>query len=215
MIDQPTMVGGIRLGALSGQWPRWLNEIDLALPICAQFVLYGNIHDSHLLPTSDGKFEEAPIGQCLFERVKDRQLGFLLLYDPIDGLRVFPSDAHQAANDALRMQLKWVDLRQEGHQECDPVRLPEVIQAISTCISTRCALIVENASRLIHSANSISEQEAKIFAASGRLARTAVPLRPAATVGQPLFNPVFWLANGIRDLPDWFVVGNERVRPTA
>lgn len=204
--------GSQKPSALGWRWPRWLDEIDLALPICSQFILYGNVHDSHLVPSEDVSFEIAPVVQSLWERIGQRSFGFLLVYEPSEGLRFYPREAADVAHETLQERLPWLKRQTSGYQECDRTRLPEIIRAIGSCTSARCGFVVEDASRLLLSTGNLSEGEAHLFAACERLARTAAPRQPTAAGGQPLFNPVFWLANGIRDLPDWFVVGNERIR---
>jgi hypothetical protein len=197
------------------QWPRWLEEADLALPICAQFVLHGNIRDVQLLPSDDGPIAVGPV-QLLWDRLRVRGYSFLLVYERADGLRVHPREAAPAAERALRDHLPWLQLVKaqnavSGAQECAPARLPEVVRALDL-VTSRAALVVENASRLVIAVNQIQDPEQALFATCERLARAAAPKRGGDASGQPLFNAVFWLVNGMRDLPDWFVIGNERVR---
>ncbi|MEA2689980.1 MAG: ATP-dependent Clp protease ATP-binding subunit ClpB [Candidatus Eremiobacteraeota bacterium] len=196
-------------------WPRWLEEVDLALPICAQFVLHGNIRDVQLMPSSDGPIAVGPV-QLLWVRLRERGYAFLLVYERADGLRVHPKEAAPAAERALREHLPWLQLAKaqstgSGAQECAAARLPEIVRALDL-ITTRAALVVENASRLVTAVNQIQDAEHALFATCERLARSAAPKRSEDAGGQPLFNAVLWLVNGVRDLPDWFVIGNERVR---
>jgi hypothetical protein len=207
----------------SQRWPRWLDEIELALPVCSQFVLYGNVRDTQLIPTSDGPIVVSPI-QGLWERLKGRDYAFLLVFDPTEGLRVYPEDvknrtkAVSDANEVLR-EVSWI--KRDGRnalvaQECDRSRIPEIMRMIVGTDHTRCALVIENASRLVLAADRLDVSDRNFFAACERIARSAVPRKVKSNnLGRPLFNPVIWLADRVRDLPDWFVIGNERVRTIA
>jgi ATP-dependent Clp protease ATP-binding subunit ClpB len=203
--------------AIEHRWPRWLDEMELALPVCAQFVLYGNIRDVQLIPSASGFIAVPPV-QSLWERLHPRGFSFFLVYDQSEGLRVYPKEAAAQADQALRPRLSWLQIASQGQkdgpvaQECAVARLPELVRAIEACTSTRCALVVENASRLVLSANQLSESELQVFNACERVARAGTPRQTPGSIGQPLFNPVFWLSSRIRDLPDWFVIGNERIR---
>jgi energy-coupling factor transporter ATP-binding protein EcfA2 len=198
------------------RWPRWLDEMELALPVCAQFVFYGNVRDVQLIPSAAGMVAVPPV-QSLWERLSPRGYGFLLVFDRSEGLKVYPREAAAQADQALRQAVPWLQTapqaqREGPAQECAAARIPELIRAVEACVSTRCALVVENASRLVLSAAQLSESELQIFSACERLARTATPRQPPGASGQALFNPVFWLSSKLHDLPDWFVIGNERIR---
>lgn len=203
--------------AVAHRWPRWLDEMELALPVCSQFVLYGNVRDVQLIPGPTGMVAVPPV-QSLWERLHPRGFSFFLVYDRSDGLRVYPRESAAQADQALRPRLNWLQIGSQGQkdgppaQECALVRIPELVRAIEATTSTRCALIIENASRLVLSASQLSEGELQVFSACERLARAATPRQVTGSTGQPLFNPVFWLSSRIRDLPDWFVIGNERIR---
>jgi ATP-dependent Clp protease ATP-binding subunit ClpB len=199
-------------------WPRWIEELDLALPICAQFVVHGNIRDVQLLPSETGPIA-VPAVQLLWERLRLRGYEFFLVYEQAEGLRVHPREAADAAQRALRPHLPWFDLSAAQHdgastRDCAPARLPEIVRALDAA-PARGALVVENASRLILSPAQVSEAEQALFSTCERLARSATPKRPGAEGAQPLFGAVFWLVARTRDLPDWFVIGNERVRPIS
>lgn len=214
--DLPPPTSAASAAASSQRWPRWLEEMELALPICAQFVLYGNVKDVQLIPSTSGMVALPPV-QSLWERLSPRGFSFFLVYDRSEGLRVYPKEAASQADQALRPRLSWLQIAAQGQkdgpgtQECAATRIPELIRAIEAC-TLRCALVIENASRLILTASQLSENELQIFSACERLARAATPRQSAPTGGRPLFNPVFWFSSGMRDLPDWFVIGNERIR---
>jgi ATP-dependent Clp protease ATP-binding subunit ClpB len=98
---------------------------------------------------------------------------------------------------------------------------------------TRCALVLDFASRLTRHADHLSEGEHRFFVAAEKLSLNAAPmvprnpsgakpasdpiggrnLAPASSPGSslPLFNPVLWLVNRVQDVPSWFTLDSDRV----
>ena len=66
--------------------PRWATDLTRLLPIRSQFVLAGNIRDSFLTPVGDAT-TLAPLLRCLWAHLASLDYRFLLVYDPVDGLR--------------------------------------------------------------------------------------------------------------------------------
>ena len=72
--------------------PRWLKDLERLLPIRSQYVVSGNIRDSILLPLTDGQTTLVPLLRGLWERLRGFGYRFILVYDPADGLRVYPNE---------------------------------------------------------------------------------------------------------------------------
>ena len=70
-------------------WPRWLADIHRLLGIAPQFVLSGQIRDIVLTPI-DGEYVLLPLLDALWEALAPRGYQFLLVYDRVDGVRVYP-----------------------------------------------------------------------------------------------------------------------------
>lgn len=95
--------------------------------------------------------------------------------------------------------------------------LPDWLRAVAGARDLTCAFVVDYASRLVSRPQDLEDRERSFFAACEKLAHETRELprqqqqQPAA--GEPApFNPIVWLINGPNDLPDWFVVRNERIR---
>ena len=73
------------------------------------------------------------------------------------------------------------------------------------------ALIVDFASRLITRNEALSPAEHQLFSRALILSHSA-RARPAGDRRQPFFNTVIWIVDKEGDLPDWFLIGNPRVR---
>jgi hypothetical protein len=73
------------------------------------------------------------------------------------------------------------------------------------------ALIIDFASRLITRSEALSPAEHQLFSRALIFSDSA-RARPAGERRQPFFNTVIWIIDKEGDLPDWFLIGNPRVR---
>ena len=90
--------------------------------------------------------------------------------------------------------------------------LPDWLRAVAGARELPCAFVVDYASRLVSRPQDLEYRERTFFAACEKLAHETRELRAPAPGGPAPFNPIVWLINGPNDLPDWFVVRNERIR---
>ena len=185
---------------------RWLVDLERLLPIRAQFVVSGSIHDSFLAPLTSGP-ALVPLIRALWESLKVKGYRFLLVYDPADGLRVYPDEP------ALREQAeKLFDLKlKAGSQVVSLESLANIMKNLVTQREARCALVLDFASRITRQTDHLAEGEHRFFVAAEKLALSAAPMVPTASSGKPLYNPVLWLVNRPQDLPSWFTLDSERI----
>lgn len=188
-------------------WPRWAIELDRTLVGRPQFVISGNIRDVFLTPTTDGGVVFQPIVPCLYEALSRRSVRFLLVYDRVDGVRVFPEDARE-----LAASLPGLSLGDTGSAQVSLERLPEWLRGVAATREIPCAFVVDYASRLVGRPQDLDDPERGFFLACEKLAHVTRPVRPPGGSRMPPFNPILWLINRPNDLPDWFVVGNEAIR---
>lgn len=90
--------------------------------------------------------------------------------------------------------------------------LPDWLRAVAGARDLRCGFVVDYASRLVSRPQDLEGRERTFFAACEKLAHETRELRAPDPGGPAPFNPIVWLINGPNDLPDWFVVRNERIR---
>ena len=177
--------------------PKWLRDIDAALSIRSQFVLYGNIRD-HVLVGREGLAACQPI-DAIWSILEPRGFQGILVWDPIDGLSSFPQ--------GRSVQLADSSLAKHGRKsEAD---LANIFRAVAVPDRTQppVAMVVEYASRVDTSLR-MPEQ---LFAAAEKAA-AASRLVPRADRSTPAcFNPIVWFANRANDLPFWFTVDNQRI----
>jgi len=190
----------------SARWPRWIVELQRTLAVRPQFVISGNIRDVFLAPTQDG-LVFLPIVPCLHEAFSQRGLSFLLVYDRVDGLKVFPETARAAAE-----RLPNLKFDGRGAAQVSRETLVQTMRAVAGGRDTPSAMIIDYASRITSRPHDLSETELDFFVACEKLAHVTRPMRSLGQDGAPPYNPIIWLINRANDLPDWLVVGNEAIR---
>ena len=220
--------------------PRWLTDLERLLPIRSQFVVSGSIHDSFLAPLASGP-ALVPLIRALWETLKTKDYRCLLVYDPADGLRVYPDE--QTHRELVE---KLFDLKlKSGSQMVSLETLSNIMKNLVSQREARCALVLDFASRITRQTDHLTEGEHRFFVAAEKFALSAAPivptpLPPAYVVGasapnnpaplageagegtnaslreqkingKPLYNPVLWLVNRPQDLPSWFTLDSERI----
>ncbi|TAN49777.1 MAG: ATP-dependent Clp protease ATP-binding subunit [Methylococcaceae bacterium] len=185
--------------------PRWLSDLERLLPIRSQFVVSGSIRDSFLTPLAPG-LALVPLLRALWESLKAQDYQLLLVYDPADGVRVYPDEAaaHEWAERLFDVKAK---------SGCQPVSLETLANLMKNLVgqrAARCALVIDFASRLTRQPDHLAEGEHRFFVAAEKLSLNAAAVAPASG-GRLLFNPVLWLVNRAQDLPSWFTLDSERV----
>ncbi len=202
--------------AHSALTPRWVRDLERLLPIRSQFIVAGNIRDHFLAPLDDGSLTPVPLVRCLWSALQRQNCRFLLIYDPVGGLRPYPNEPP-----AVELATQLFDLKlQDGAMPMSLDSLSGVMQRLTRMREARCALLVDFASRLVRHPDQLDAGEHRFFLAAERLAVQAVPVMvknrmprepgPLAD-NKPRFNPVLWLLNRPQDLPSWFALDNARV----
>ncbi|GAB2878344.1 AAA family ATPase [Uliginosibacterium flavum] len=185
--------------------PRWLSDLQRLLAIRSQFVISGNIRDSFLVPLA-GSPSLVPLLRALWEKLKAQGYRCLLVYDPVDGLRVYPNEVESRELAERLFDLKLAN----GSQLVSLETLTGVMKNLVGQREARCALLVDFASRLTRQADHLSEAEHRFFVAAEKLSLNAAAVVPKDG-GPLLFNPILWLLNRPQDLPSWFALDSERV----
>ncbi|MDR2365781.1 MAG: AAA family ATPase, partial [Zoogloeaceae bacterium] len=159
---------------------------------------------------SDSALTPALLTRCLWTALQRQDYRFLLIFDPVEGLRPYPNEPETVALATRLFDLKL----QEGFMPMSLDRLIGIMKRLTRMREARCALLIDFASRLARHPDQLSAEEHAFFLAAERLAVHAVPIvsRPAAARNdKPRFNPVLWLLNRPQDLPSWFALDNARV----
>jgi hypothetical protein len=217
--------------------PRWIRDLTRFLPIRSQFVIAGNIRDS--FPTPLGPTTTlAPLLRCLWSHLAPLDYRFLLVYDPVDGVRPYPNEPAVVELATRLFDLKLTEpagptgtpLRSDppspnAAREGHPVSLENLVgimRKVAGLREARCALVVDFASRITRAPDHLDPAEHRFFVAAERISLAANPIVPrvaqahgATASAEPpakaLFNPVLWLVNRAQDLPSWLTLDSTRV----
>ncbi|MDR3351493.1 MAG: AAA family ATPase [Zoogloeaceae bacterium] len=192
--------------------PRWARDIERLLPIRAQFILTGNIRDHFLTALAGGRRTPAPLMRCLWNTLAGQGFRFLLVYDPVGGVRPYPAEPEIVAEAVRLFDLKLQD-------DAMPMSLERLIDLMRHLVRQReahAALVIDFASRLVRHPDHMDAGEHRFFLAAEYLAAQATPIgiREMARANpdyKPVYHPILWLVNRAQDFPSWFALDNSRV----
>ena len=200
--------------------PKWLADLDRLLAIRSHFVLFGNIRDTFLIDLG-GAPTLAPVMRSIWLRLKQRGYAYLVVWDRVDGISVYPKEAAAQRDASSMLGLK---LKDDGTMAASLDALYEVMKRAVALREARVAVVVDFASRISANPGAPGAEEQRFFVGCEKLSLGAAPVipkppapapgAPAAVPGAPatpLFNPVIWLVNREQDLPSWFIMDSERV----
>lgn len=207
-IDQPTLGG-----RLTG-WPAFVRELDATLSVHSQYVLSGNLYDSFLCPPTDadGPARLLPLRDLLWDVLQSSGYACLLVYDPVDGLAVFP-DTDDELGDAAAAAAERLIGKRNADEKPSLEALAGLLRSVTRPTENiRAAFVIDSASRIARLPTDLEPAERDFFRACEKLSRAARVLRVDGPRPKPLYNPVIWLVERPGDLPPWLTTGNENIR---
>jgi hypothetical protein len=176
----------------------------------SQFVLGGNVRDLQIHEPTPAQITAVPIATILLDQLRKHGYQRIVTFDPVAGFRGLPtSGTGTEASDEL--------LRALGLMPSNGVA-PGGVDLLATTLDRFVALdgspavlVVDFASRLVVRHGALSQHENQLFSRALILSHAA-RTRPAGPERQPFFNTIIWIVDKEGDLPDWFLVGNPRIR---
>ena len=188
------------------RFPGWLREVDGTLAVASQFVLAGNIHDKHLVPDPARGERQRPTLDALWQCLQLSDYEALVVYDPVDRLRILPLDerSQNAGLNALGLSALPRDV--------SLTRLAELIGHTVTGGRRRVAVAVDYASRIVGDPSHLADEERAFFTTLEKLSHVAEPVHVRGARAVRLYNPVLWLVGSEADLPSSLTARNEAVR---
>ncbi|MGA4212532.1 AAA family ATPase [Ralstonia nicotianae] len=192
------------------QLPRWQRDFERFLPLKSQFVLSGNVRDLQVVEVQPGVVTAQPLNQCVAAALKRAGYANTILFQPLAGFSVVSAPGEAAS--ATAGLLQELGLTAEGGQgRAGAELLASALDRIVKRQGEPVALIVDFAARLLTRPTDPTAAEHHLFTQALVLSQQAAP-RPAGTDRRPFFNTVIWIVEKEGDLPDWFIVGNPRLR---
>ncbi|MFF9013842.1 AAA family ATPase [Streptomyces sp. NPDC014870] len=202
--------------AARAEGPPFLREFEATLPVHAQFVLWGNRHDSFLVREPGGARPRLlSLLDLLWETLRADGYACLLVHDPVDGIQLhLPAGA--TAEETERAEtaagLLLPRLPRPGTLPSLETLRGLMAELARPAQQIRAALAIEDASRIARSATELEPNERDFFRFCARLSRIAAPVGAPSGRTTPLYNPVIWLADSEGDLPAWFTSANDQIR---
>jgi ATP-dependent Clp protease ATP-binding subunit ClpB len=123
---------------MSFNTPRWLADLQRLLTIRSQFIVSGHIRDTFLAPLPSGP-ALSPLVRTVWETLRLHDYQFLLLYDPADGLRVYPDEPLQREWAERLFDLKWP--KGEPSNAGQPISLESLSKLLKNLVSQRTAMV--------------------------------------------------------------------------
>lgn len=193
------------------QVTRWQRDFERFLPLKSQFVLSGNVRDLQVVEVQPGVVTAQPLNQCVAAALKRAGYANTILFQPLAGFSVVSAPGGEAGGAAAGL-LQELGLAAEGGQgRAGAELLASALDRIVKRQGEPVALIVDFAARLLTRPTDPTAAEHHLFTQALVLSQQAAP-RPAGTDRRPFFNTVIWIVEKEGDLPDWFIVGNPRLR---
>ncbi|WP_066257065.1 AAA family ATPase [Hydrogenophaga flava] len=189
---------------------RWLRDFERFLPLKSQFVLSGNVRDLQVVEVQPGVVTAQPLNQCVATALKRAGYAHTVLFQPLAGFSVLtvPGETSGAGVSLLQE----LGLAAEGAQgRAGAELLAGALERIVRRQGEPIALVVDFAARLLTRPNDLSAAEHHLFTQALVLSQQAAP-RPVGADRRPFFSTLLWIVEKEGDLPDWFIVGNPRLR---
>lgn len=191
------------------QVTRWQRDFERFLPLKSQFVLSGNVRDLQVVEVQPGVVTAQPLNQCVAAALKRAGYANTILFQPLAGFSVVSAPGEAAT--AVSGLLQELGLTGEGQARAGAELLASSLDRIVKRQGEPIALIVDFAARLLSRPTDPTATEHHLFTQALMLSQQAAP-RPAGNDRRPFFNTVIWIVEKEGDLPDWFIVGNPRLR---
>jgi ATP-dependent Clp protease ATP-binding subunit ClpA len=139
-------------------------------------------------------------------------MAHFLAYDPAQGFSIPVVIGLDAAAEreffSSLLGLAWAE---NGRATASIERFFELLETIVRHSGEPIVLFADFASRLLIRADLPSESEQRGFTRALVMSHQVMP-RPVGPQGQPFYNTVCWIVDKEGDLPDWFLLGNPRMR---
>jgi MoxR-like ATPase len=190
--------------------PRWQRDFQRFLPLKSQFVFSGNVRDLQTAEVSAGIVTAQPLNQSIAATFKQMGYAHALLYEPILGFSCLKLPGGDAVRGEEVLQQLGLTV-QNGHANANLDILATVLEQIVERQGEPFALVVDFAARLLARPADLSGPEHHLFTQALMLSHRARS-RPAGAERRPFFNTVVWVVDKEGDLPDWFLIGNPRIR---
>ncbi|TMQ94036.1 ATP-dependent Clp protease ATP-binding subunit [Actinomadura soli] len=207
-IESPTLGGRLQ------GWPPFIRELDATLSVHSQYVLSGNLYDSFLAPPLDatGPARLLPLRELLWETLRSSGASCMIVYDPVDGLQVYPGAGDEVGDEAARSAERLLGKVKADEKPSLEALTRQLAAVARPAENIRAAFVIDSASRIARTPTDLEPSERDFFRFCAKLSRNARPVRVTGPRPKPLYNPIVWLVERPGDLPPWLTTDNETIR---
>lgn len=190
--------------------PRWRRDLERFLPLKSQFVVSGNVRDLQTVQIGEGLVAPQPLAETLAMTFQQAGYAETLHYAPLIGFSPLqPPGTPSAATPGLLSELGLAAAGGTSSAGLD--LLASTLERIVSRQGEPVALVIDFAGRLLTRPADPSPPEHQLFTQALMLSHRARS-RPVGAERRPFFNTIVWIVDKEGDLPDWFLVGNPRIR---
>ncbi|MBR5974816.1 MAG: hypothetical protein IK020_06495 [Clostridiales bacterium] len=199
---------------------KWHDELDIFRKIKPCIILEGNVLDRFHYP-DDAPERNRDLADFVYIYLKKHGYGAIAYYDPSSGFYA-PDNSSEIEkmcanvsgasfkNNYMKSFFVGTRLKDKDGKEIAVPTIGEVLSAILNQTKVASAVIIDMASRLIISPDSMDECEVKAFASIQRAFRKSkniiLPNNESAK------NLLILIVNKVNDLPAWFYLDNPDVK---
>jgi hypothetical protein len=152
-----------------------------------------------------------PLVSYLGAELVEAGIGRVMGFDPARGFCVPAIIGRDASGDQSYFSQYGITFDVGGRAPASIEKFFEIATTLASSAPEPTALIADFAARLIVRPEHMIEIEHRGFTRALVIAHAVEP-RPHPVTRRPYFNPIVWIAEKEGDLPDWFVIGNPRLR---
>ena len=190
--------------------PRWRLDLERFLPLKSQFVVSGNVRDLQTVQIGDGVVVPQPLAETLAMTFQQAGYSETLHFAPLVGFSSLqPLGTPTASTPGLLSELGLATA--SGPSSAGLESLTSALERIVSRQGEPVALVIDFAARLLTRPTDLTAPEHHLFTQALMLSHRARS-RPVGAERCPFFNTIIWVVDKEGDLPDWFQVGNPRVR---
>jgi ATP-dependent Clp protease ATP-binding subunit ClpB len=190
--------------------PAWLREVETSVVTNSQILIYGNVRDQFLIPDGNGSWRFRDVEDSLWWCLSLIGYPVMIQADIMDGLTLLP--AGPAGKAAAKLLLG--DSPDEDSKPSLATLQRTIGQVVRQPEEGRAgAIVIDYSARLVRGLPQLEPAEHEFFSFCEKLSRTAAPVD--WDDDRQRYNPVIWIANHERELPTWFLAGNESIRRIA
>lgn len=195
--------------------PRWQRDVQRFLPLKSQFVLSGNVRDLQASEPVKGAVTVQPLVETLAHTFHQAGYTDVLHYAPLIGFSFLHSPGVSTASESVLLDALGVS-QEAGRAHANADLLSVVLERLVDRQGDPIALVIDFAARLLARPEDLTTAEHQLFTQALMLSHRARS-RPIGTGAErrPFFNTIVWIVDKEGDLPDWFLVGNPRIRSIA